>query len=153
MLALVGHDSTPGFERDVAVDVIDFFNYRTYLRRDGGWLPIDVPTDVNVDIHRQWLLMRPQGDWDLGGTVHPAGSLLAADLEAFLAGDRERAGAVRPGSAHLAAVLELDEELPAAEPAARCVLADPRAGSGGRLVRLGAAGLPAAARRGRLRRG
>ena len=88
MLAQVGHDSTPGFERDVAVDVIDFFNYRTYLRRDGGWLPIDVPTDVNVDIHRQWLLMRPQGDWELGGSVHPAGSLLAADLEAFLAGDR-----------------------------------------------------------------
>ena len=88
MLAQVGHDSTPGFERDVAVDVIDFFNYRTYLRRDAGWLPIDVPTDVNVDIHRQWLLMRPQGDWELGGSVHPAGSLLAADLEAFLAGDR-----------------------------------------------------------------
>ncbi|MGM0931391.1 MAG: prolyl oligopeptidase family serine peptidase [Actinomycetota bacterium] len=88
MLAQVGHDSTPGFERDVAVDVIDFFNYRTYLRRDGGWLPIEVPTDVNVDIHRQWLLMRPQGDWELGGSVHPAGSLLAADLEAFLTGDR-----------------------------------------------------------------
>ncbi|MGC7551655.1 S9 family peptidase, partial [Pandoraea pneumonica] len=39
------------------------------------------------DIYRQWLLMRPQGDWELGGTVHPAGSLLAADLEAFLAGE------------------------------------------------------------------
>ena len=88
MLAQVGHDSTPGFERDVAVDVIDFFNYRTYLRRDGEWLPIDVPTDVNVDLHRQWLLLRPRGDWELDGTVHPAGSLLAADLEAFLAGDR-----------------------------------------------------------------
>jgi prolyl oligopeptidase len=87
MLAQVGHDPTPGFERDVAVDVIDFFNYRTYLRRDGGWLPIDVPTDVNVDLHRQWLLMRPQGDWELGGSLHPAGSLLAAELEAFLAGD------------------------------------------------------------------
>ena len=43
MLAQVGHDSTPGFERDVAVDVIDFFNYRTYLRRDGGWRPSTCP--------------------------------------------------------------------------------------------------------------
>ena len=85
-----GHDSTPGFERDVRWTSIDFFNYRTYLRRDGGWLPIDVPTDVNVDIHRQWLLMRPQRDWELGGTIHPAGSLLAAG-SGGLPGRRPRA--------------------------------------------------------------
>ncbi|MFD1213841.1 prolyl oligopeptidase family protein [Arthrobacter sp. GCM10027362] len=89
MLAYAGHDSTPGFERDVAVDMIDFFNSRTYLRRGGEWVGVDVPTDVNVDLHRNWLLLRPRTDWALGDAAFPAGSLLAADLEQFLAGGCE----------------------------------------------------------------
>jgi prolyl oligopeptidase len=96
MLAYAGHDATPGFERDVAVDMIDFFNSRTYLRRGGDWAAIDVPTDVNVDLHRNWLLLRPRTDWTLGGTTYPAGSLLAADLDQFLAGRREPAVLFRP---------------------------------------------------------
>ena len=91
MLAQAVHDATPGFEREIAVDVIDFFNYRNYLRRDGGWLPIDVPTDVEVGLHKQWLTLRPQTDWQPSGTgtTYPAGSLLAVGLEAFLAGGRD----------------------------------------------------------------
>ncbi|NYD78742.1 prolyl oligopeptidase family serine peptidase [Arthrobacter cupressi] len=98
MMALVAHDSTPGFERTFAVDWIDFFNQRTYLRRDGAWLEIEVPTDVNISTHRQWLLFRPRQDWAVAGatvdggetadTVFPAGCLLAADLEDYLGGAR-----------------------------------------------------------------
>ena len=79
----------PGFERDLAVDIVDFYNSSTFLRRGGRWERLDVPLDVNVDLHRQWLVLRPRTDWELDGTVYPAGSLLAADLEAFLAGGRE----------------------------------------------------------------
>jgi len=96
MLGYAGHDATPGFERDVAVDMIDFFNSRTYLRRNGGWTAVEVPTDVNVDLHRNWLLLRPRTDWVLDGTSYPAGSLLAADLDQFLAGRREPAVLFRP---------------------------------------------------------
>ncbi|EMY33372.1 glutamate--cysteine ligase [Arthrobacter crystallopoietes BAB-32] len=88
MLGQAVHDPTPGYERDLAVDVIDFFNYRTYLRRDGEWLPIDVPTDVEVSLHRQWLTLRPQTDWQQPGETYPAGSLLVIGLEDFLAGSR-----------------------------------------------------------------
>ncbi|NKX56337.1 S9 family peptidase [Arthrobacter sp. E918] len=91
MLAFAGHDDTPGFERDVAVDMIDFFNSRTHVRRDGEWVAVEVPTDVNVELHRNWLLLRPRTDWTPAGRTFPAGSLLAADLERFLAGDREPA--------------------------------------------------------------
>ncbi|UVJ40305.1 prolyl oligopeptidase family protein [Arthrobacter sp. CJ23] len=88
MLAMVAHDPTPGFERTFAVDYIDFYNRTTSLLRGGEWIAIDVPTDVNISAHRDWLLFRPQQDWDVDGTVHPAGSLLAAGFEDYLAGVR-----------------------------------------------------------------
>ncbi|HET6268616.1 MAG TPA: prolyl oligopeptidase family serine peptidase [Arthrobacter sp.] len=89
MMALVAHDSTPGFERTFAVDWISFFEKSTSVLRDGQWVEIDVPADVNLSSHREWLLFRPQKDWTVNGTTYPAGSLLAADFEGFLAGGRE----------------------------------------------------------------
>ena len=89
MMALLAHDSTPGFERTFAVDWISFFEKRTSVLRDGDWVDIDVPADVNLSSHREWLLFRPQGEWDVDGTSYPAGSLLAANFEDFLAGSRE----------------------------------------------------------------
>lgn len=89
MMALISHDSTPGFERTFAVDWIDFFNRQTSVLRDGSWQRIDVPTDVNLSLHREWLLFRPQGEWTVNGITHPAGSLLAADFENYLSGGRE----------------------------------------------------------------
>jgi prolyl oligopeptidase len=59
--------------------------------RDGAWVQIDVPADVNLSSHREWLLFRPQRDWTVNGTTHPAGSLLAAGFEDFLAGSRDLA--------------------------------------------------------------
>lgn len=89
MLAMVAHDSTPGFERTFAVDYIDFYNQRTSLLRDGAWMDIDVPTDVNISAHREWLMFRPRHDWSVAGVQYPAGSLLAAGLEEWLAGTRD----------------------------------------------------------------
>ncbi len=89
MMAVVAHDSTPGFERTFAVDYIDFFNRNTFVQRDGSWVEIDAPTDVNLSAHREWLLFRPQRDWVLEGTTYPAGTLLAAGFEDYLAGARE----------------------------------------------------------------
>ncbi|WP_416418181.1 prolyl oligopeptidase family serine peptidase [Paenarthrobacter aromaticivorans] len=89
MLAMVAHDSTPGFERTFAVDYIDFYNRSTWLLRDDSWVAIDVPTDVNISAHREWLMFRPQKDWDVSGVTYAAGSLLAADLEGYLAGSRQ----------------------------------------------------------------
>jgi prolyl oligopeptidase len=91
MMALVAHDSTPGFERTFAVDWMSFFERRTSVLRDGLWVQLDVPADVNLSSHREWLLFRPQKDWTVNGSLYPAGSLLAAGFEDFLAGSRELA--------------------------------------------------------------
>jgi len=82
------HDHTVGFERDIVVDVIDFFHSRTYVLRDGDLVHIDVPDDASVDLHREWLLIRPRTDWDVDDTTYPIGSLIASRLDSFLAGER-----------------------------------------------------------------
>ncbi len=89
MMAIVAHDSTPGFERTFAVDWISFFEKTTSVLRDGQWVQFDVPAEVNLSAHREWLLFRPQKDWTVNGATYPAGSLLAAGFEDFLAGRRE----------------------------------------------------------------
>jgi prolyl oligopeptidase len=89
MMAVVAHDSTPGFERTFAVGYIDFYNRSTFVRSGDSWAEIPAPTDVNLSAHREWLLFRPQQDWALDGTTYPAGSLLAAKFDDYLAGARD----------------------------------------------------------------
>ncbi|MFD7532729.1 prolyl oligopeptidase family protein [Streptomyces sp. NPDC059849] len=79
------HDATPGFERDFVSRWLDFFRSETYLLTpDASLVRIDVPDDANVYAHRRHLIVTLKSDW-LG---QPAGSLLAFDFDAFLAGDR-----------------------------------------------------------------
>jgi prolyl oligopeptidase len=83
-------DPTDGFERDFVVRSIDFYRSQWWLRTGGGELvPIAVPQDASVDVHREWLLVRTRSPWTAGGISYPAGALLAARFEAFLAGDRK----------------------------------------------------------------
>lgn len=84
-----GRDHTPGFERELVYDALDFFTTRTYLLDAGGLTHIDVPDDAVVDVHREWLLVRPRTDWAVNNTTYPAGSLIAARFDDFLAGSRE----------------------------------------------------------------
>ena len=89
VLAYFSHDSTPGFERDVAHDVIDFYNSKTFVRRGEKWVHVEVPTDVGVSLHRGWVLFSPQTTWTRDGATHIPGSLVLADLEQFMAGTAE----------------------------------------------------------------
>ena len=54
-----------------------------------GAVHIDVPASAEVSAVWDWLLVSLREDWETGGAVHRAGSLLAAPLEAFLAGGRD----------------------------------------------------------------
>ncbi|MCV2394052.1 prolyl oligopeptidase family serine peptidase [Actinotalea sp. M2MS4P-6] len=86
------HDHTPGFDRDFVVRAIDFYSAETWLRRpDGELVLIDVPRSAETSVHREWLLIQLREDWTPvpGGATHPAGSLLAAPLEAWLDGSRD----------------------------------------------------------------
>ncbi|WP_081993738.1 prolyl oligopeptidase family protein [Kocuria sp. ZOR0020] len=88
--AWAGRDHTPGFERTLALDVIDFFRSVTYvLDPEGTPVPVRVPESVEVDIHKQWVLFRPQEPWQHNGQTHAPGTLLAAELEAFQNGNTD----------------------------------------------------------------
>lgn len=96
MMASVQHDDTPGYERDIAVDVIDFFAKRYYLRQGGEWLQLELPEDMDADVHREWLLLRPQSGTELRGRALEAGGLYAIRLADFLAGTAEFIEVFRP---------------------------------------------------------
>ncbi len=82
------HDPTPGWERDIVRRAIDFYRSEVLLRTDTGFVKIDVPDDAVPSLHREWLLVRTRSPWTVGGRRYPAGALLAARLDDFLAGDR-----------------------------------------------------------------
>jgi len=81
-------DLTPGFERDFVVRQKTFYSNEMFLRRDGRLVKIDKPDDATAAVHREWLLLELRSPWTVADKTHPAGSLLAAGLEGFLAGTR-----------------------------------------------------------------
>jgi prolyl oligopeptidase len=84
------HDPTEGFERDFVVRNIEFYRTEWWLRTgDGGLVQVAVPEDAIADVHREWLLIQTRSPWAVGGVTYPAGALLAARFEEFLAGQRE----------------------------------------------------------------
>ena len=90
LAASATRDLTPGFERDFLVRTIDFYSSETFLRDARGNLRrIEVPLDAVIDVQREWLLVSPRSDWTVGARTHPAGSLLAAKFDDYMAGKRE----------------------------------------------------------------
>ncbi|GAB3340559.1 prolyl oligopeptidase family serine peptidase [Marilutibacter aestuarii] len=89
------HDDTPGFERDFVSRTLAFYNDELYLRAaDGALAKVDVPNSVNKSVHREWLLLEPREPYTVvddqdGETTYPAGSLIAMDFDAFMAGKRD----------------------------------------------------------------
>ena len=83
------HDRTPGFERDLVVRSIAFYREQVFLLGAEDVLTrLDLPESADLGLRREWLTVELRDPWDVGGIQHPAGSFLAIDLEAFLAGDR-----------------------------------------------------------------
>ncbi|WP_344244599.1 prolyl oligopeptidase family serine peptidase [Isoptericola hypogeus] len=97
---------TPGFERDLVSRSIAFYRSETFLVEAVGTpeqrlVKIDVPESAEVGFHREWLLVELRDDWvpEPGGPAprtYPAGSLLAAPADAFLAGSRDLAVLFEP---------------------------------------------------------
>ncbi|MFI5781637.1 prolyl oligopeptidase family protein [Nocardia sp. NPDC051570] len=90
VLVSAGYDRTPGYERHYVGRATDFFNESVYLLEDDGSLRhLDVPSDSSESWYKDWLLVRLKTPWEVGGETYPAGALLAANLEEFLAGARD----------------------------------------------------------------
>lgn len=82
-------DDTPGYERSFVSRTLAFYNDELYLLGDGGTLTrIDAPNSANKSVHKDWLLLELREPLTAGETTYAAGSLLAAKLDAYLAGER-----------------------------------------------------------------
>jgi prolyl oligopeptidase len=84
------HDDTTGFERDFVQRYTGFYSDELFVLGAGDRLvKIDAPDSAQKSVHREHLLIELRDPWTVHGNTYAAGSLLRADLEAFLAGRRE----------------------------------------------------------------
>ncbi|KGM53085.1 prolyl oligopeptidase [Lysobacter arseniciresistens ZS79] len=84
------HDHTPGYERDFVSRTLAFYNDELYLvGPDGGLKKIDAPNSANKSVHKDWLVLELRDPYEAGGRTFPAGSLIAANFDAFMAGGRD----------------------------------------------------------------
>ena len=93
MSVFVAHDSTPGWERDWVIQMHAFYDTTLHLADLGQQPPaletIDVPRDLEASAHRDLGIFSPRSDWEVAGSVYPAGSLVVGDFAAFRAGEPE----------------------------------------------------------------
>jgi prolyl oligopeptidase len=83
-------DRTPGYERTVFVRALDFYNSEQFLLgRDGKLHKIDKPDDAQVGFWYGHLMMDLRSDLKVGDQTYPRGSLLMADADAYLRGERK----------------------------------------------------------------
>lgn len=82
-------DQTKGFERDFVYRGKTFYTNELFLLKDGKQIHLDKPDSANASVHHQWLLLELRDDWQVGGKLHAAGSLLVLEFDQFLAGKRD----------------------------------------------------------------
>ena len=88
-------DDTPGFERTTFSRSLDFYTSRVWLLDgfDAAGKPaltlIAKPDDANLAFWRERVLIELRSDWTIAGTTWPRGSLLVADADAYLRGERD----------------------------------------------------------------
>ncbi len=85
------HDDTEGFERDFVGRIPDFYRSELYLRCGQQLRRVEVPEDAMASAYRQWLLIELRSEWTPRQT-YPAGCLLVADFDEFMARGAEGAG-------------------------------------------------------------
>jgi prolyl oligopeptidase len=68
---------------------IDFWSREQLLRVGDRWVLVDVPKDARAAFWKGMIFVNPKSDWKPAGTTYKAGSLIAANLDGFLAGKRD----------------------------------------------------------------
>ncbi|MBB3039797.1 prolyl oligopeptidase family serine peptidase [Hoyosella altamirensis] len=82
-------DLTPGYERSFAERAIDFYTSQRFLLTDDGPVWIEAPLDARLSAHREWLLIYLRSTWNVNGSEYPAGTLLSAPFDSYIAGRRD----------------------------------------------------------------
>jgi prolyl oligopeptidase len=74
---------------EIVARAIDFWNSEDFLRVGDRWVLLDTPRDARIGTYDGLLLVQPKTDWKPRDATYKAGSLIATDLDAFLAGKRD----------------------------------------------------------------
>ncbi|OYT99233.1 MAG: S9 family peptidase [Burkholderiales bacterium PBB1] len=90
----VSVDLTPGHERTVFSRSLDFYHQQHFLLQGEALVRIDLPSDASFSFWNHagsaadTLLIELRSDWTVAGATCASGALLAADAQAYLAGER-----------------------------------------------------------------
>ena len=91
-------DRTARDERIAYVAMLGFYDRETHLGdRAGPRTRLDVPTDLRIDWHGDWMTAQPRTTWAIDGREVASDTLLGFSLPAFLAGDRHGTVLFEPG--------------------------------------------------------
>src|ERR1700738_3288725 len=98
MAASCDIDQTGATLRVWFVERLDFFNHHIWLGNEtGARSKLDLPTDIWMEAHRDWLVVKRRAAWTVGGKTRAADTVLGISLSAFLAGDRNFTVVFEPG--------------------------------------------------------
>ncbi|MCC5841277.1 MAG: S9 family peptidase [Opitutales bacterium] len=77
-------------DRFFATRATTFFTRRNYQITEEGAQPVPLPDDVILQaLFREQLVFTLRTEAELGGHIHPSGTLLATDLDALMAGEAD----------------------------------------------------------------
>jgi prolyl oligopeptidase len=68
---------------------VTFFTDEVFLRQGDKWVQIDKPADAEVSTFGEHLLIKLRSEWKVGSASYASGSLLAANFDAYLKGERK----------------------------------------------------------------
>jgi prolyl oligopeptidase len=90
-------DRTQAKEMVWFIDTPGFFDTIVWMGdRAGPRVKLDLPTDIGIEIHRDWLAVKRRTSWTIGDVSHMPDTLLGIALSAFIAGDRRFAVLFEP---------------------------------------------------------
>jgi prolyl oligopeptidase len=76
----------------------DSFNFEVWLGDEAGArIKLDLPTDIWMQVHGDWMALKLRSPWTVGGRTHPPDTLFGIALSAFLGGDRNFTTVFVPG--------------------------------------------------------
>lgn len=84
----VSIDHTPGYERTVFQRAVDFYRSEMFLLQGERLLRLDKPDDAELSFWKSRVLITLRSDWTVAGRSWKSGSLLVADADAYLRGER-----------------------------------------------------------------
>jgi prolyl oligopeptidase len=91
-------DRTQGTETVWFVDKPGFFDAIFWMGdRSGPKVKLDLPTDVSLEAHRGWMVVKRRTAWTMGSKTYAPDTLLGMSLPAFLASERNFTVLFEPG--------------------------------------------------------